>query len=105
MDYLCERGSSSSSSSSQQNCAWLNVVIPLLCGLRVAAEAKATLNSSNASTRTYTTLGRVGYREKDSNSAEFSKWISRQYKDRRVFNRVVSNSVAAVVVAILEEKS
>ena len=33
MDYLCERGSSSSSSSSssQQNCAWPNVVISLLC--------------------------------------------------------------------------
>ena len=107
MDYLCERGSSSSSSSSgsQQNCAWPNVVIPLLCGLRAAAEAKATLDSSNASARTYTTLGRVGYREKNSNSAEFSKWISRQHGSRRLFNRVVGNGVAAVVVAILEEKS
>ena len=107
MDYLCERGSSSGSSSSgsQQNCAWPNVVIPLLCGLRAAAEAKATLDSSNASARTYTTLGRVGYREKNSNSAEFSKWISRQHDSRRLFNRVVGNGVAAVVVAILEEKS
>jgi superfamily II DNA helicase RecQ len=104
IDYLCERGSSSSSSS-QQNCAWLNVVIPLLCGLRAAAEAKATLNSSNAYTRTYTTLGRVGYREEDSSSIGFSKWISRQYKDRRVFSRVVGNGVAAVIAAILEDKS
>jgi hypothetical protein len=70
MDYLCERGSTSSSrsSSSQQNCAWPNVVILLLCGLRAAAEAKATLDSSNTSTYTYTTLGRVGYREEDSSS-------------------------------------
>jgi hypothetical protein len=110
MDYLCERGSSSSSSSSsdqrgsEQNCAWPNVVIPLLCGLRAAAEAKATLDSSNASARTYTTLGRAGYREQDSYSVEFSKWISRQYTGRRVLGRVVGNGVAAVIAAILEEK-
>ena len=107
MDYLCERGSSSSSSDqrgSEQNCAWPNVVIPLLCGLRAAAEAKATLDSSNASARTYTTLGRAGYREQDSHSVEFSKWISRQYTGRRVLGRVVGNGVAAVIAAILEEK-
>jgi superfamily II DNA helicase RecQ len=106
MDYLCERGSSSSSDQrgSEQNCAWPNVVIPLLCGLRAAAEAKATLDSSNASARTYTTLGRAGYREQDSHSVEFSKWISRQYTGRRVLGRVVGNGVAAVIAAILEEK-
>jgi hypothetical protein len=41
MDYLCDRDSSRGrSNSSQQNCAWLNVVIPLLCGLQAVAEAK-----------------------------------------------------------------
>jgi hypothetical protein len=47
----------------------------------------------------------VGYREEDSSSIGFSKWISRQYKDRRVFSRVVGNGVAAVIAAILEDKS
>jgi hypothetical protein len=105
MDYLCTRDSNRGRSGiSQQNCAWPNVVIPLLCGLRAVAEAKATLQSSNASARTYTTLGRVGYREQDSSRLEFSKWISRQHTDRRVFGRVVGNGVAAVVAAVLEEK-
>jgi hypothetical protein len=106
IDYLCERGSSSSSAGRekiQQNCAWPNVVIPLLCGLRAAAEEKATLASDEASARSRTTLGRVGYREKDSSIAGFSKWISSQYTGRRVFSRVASNGVAAVVAAILEE--
>jgi hypothetical protein len=99
MDYLCGQDS-----SSQQNCAWPNVVIPLLCGLWAAAEAKATLESSDASARTRTTLGRVGYREENSSRAEFSKWIGRQYGGGRVFRRVVGNGVAAVVVAFLEEE-
>jgi hypothetical protein len=38
MDYLCTR-----EYSKQQDCAWPNVVVPLLCGLRAATEAKATL--------------------------------------------------------------
>jgi hypothetical protein len=105
MDYLCDRDSSRGrSSSSQQNCAWPNVVIPLLCVLRAVAEAKATQDSSNASARSRTTLGRVGYREENSSRAEFSKWISRQHTGRRVFSRVVGNGVAAVVAAILEEE-
>jgi hypothetical protein len=99
-DYLCDR----ESSCRQQDCAWPNVVIPLLCGLRVGAEAKATLNSEDASARTRTTLGRVGYSEKDSSRIGFSKWISQQHLGKRLFSRVVSNSVAAVVEAILEEK-
>jgi superfamily II DNA helicase RecQ len=99
MDYLCGRDS-----SSQQNCAWPNVVIPLLCGLWAAAEAKATLESSDAFARTRTTLGRVGYREENSSRAEFSKWIGRQHGGGRVFRRVVGNGVAAVVAAVLEEE-
>jgi hypothetical protein len=105
MDYFFDRDSSRGrSSSSQQNCAWPNVVIPLLCGLRAAAEAKATHDSSNASVRTHTMLGRVGYREENSRRAEFSKWISRQHTGRRVFSRVVGNGVAVAVAAILEEE-
>ena len=114
IDYLCERGSSSSSSSSssslstekskQQNCTWPNVVIPLLYGLRAAAEAKATLAGNDTSVYMYTTLGRVGYRERDGSSVGFGRGISRQYVDRRVFGRVVGNGVAAVVAAILEEQ-
>jgi hypothetical protein len=99
MDYLCTR-----EYSKQQDCAWPNVVVPLLCGLRAATEAKATLSCDDASARTRTTLGRVGYQEKDSTTEGFSKWISSQYIGRRVFGRVVGNGVAAVVAAILEEK-
>jgi hypothetical protein len=102
IDYLCTRENSRGSSSRQQNCAWPNVVVPLLCGLRAAAEAKFNLHN-NASARTRTTLGRVGYQEKNSSRADFSKWISSQYVGRKVFGRVVGNGVAAVVAAILEE--
>jgi hypothetical protein len=105
MDYLCTREDSRGSSSRQQDCAWPNVVIPLLCGLRAAAEAKATLYCDDASARTHTTLGRVGYPGKDSSRAGFSKWISKQYIGRRVFGKVVGNGVAAVLEAILEEKN
>lgn len=105
MDYLCDRDSRRGrSSNSQQNCAWPNVVVPLLCGLRAVAEAKAAQGSSNFSARTRTTLGRVGYQEENSSRADFGKWISRQYTGRRVFSRVVGNGVAAVVAAILEEE-
>jgi hypothetical protein len=105
MDYLCTRENSRASSSRQQDCAWPNVVIPLLCGLRAAAEATAMLHCNDASARTRTTLGRVGYQEKDGRRAGFSKWISQQCTGRRVFSRVVGNGVAAVVQAILEDKS
>jgi hypothetical protein len=105
MDYLCTRENSRGSSSRQQDCAWPNVVVPLLSGLRAAAEAKAMLESDDASARTRTTLGRVGYQEKDSCRAGFSKWIGKQYTGRRVFGRVVGNGVAAVVEAILKEKN
>jgi hypothetical protein len=104
MDYLCGRDSSKGSRSCQLNCTWPNVVIPLLCGLWAAAKAKATLEGNTASARTLTTLGRVGYQEKDSGRAEFTKWISEQYRERRVFQRVVGNGVAAVVAAVLEEE-
>ena len=104
IDYLCDR-ESGGSSSRQQDCAWPNVVVPLLYGLQAAAEAKAKLYCEDASARTRTTLGRVGYQEKDSSRAGFSKWISKQYTGRRVFGRVVGNGVAAVVGAILEEES
>lgn len=109
IDYLCERDRSSSSlgrgEGRQQNCTWPNVVIPLLYGLQAAAEAKVKLADNNTSAYMYTTLGRVGYRERDSSSIEFSRWISRQCAGRRVFGRVVGNGVAAVVAAILEEQS
>jgi hypothetical protein len=99
MDYLCTQ-----EYSRQQECAWPNVVVPLLCGLQAAAEGKATLESNNASARTPTTLGRVGYREQNSSTVEYSRWISKQYRGGRVFSRVVGNGVAAVVAAILEER-
>jgi hypothetical protein len=99
IDYLCTR-----ESSRQQDCAWPNVVVPLLCGLRAAAEAKTTLESDDASARTRTTLRRVGYREQDSSAVQYSRWISKQYRGGRVFGRVVGNGVAAVVAALLEEK-
>lgn len=105
IDYLCKQSSSSSNQQgSEQNCAWLYVVIPLLCGLRAAAEGKATLESNSASARTHTALGRVGYREEDSSRTGFSRWISKQYAGKRVLGRVVGNGVAAVVAAILEEQ-
>jgi hypothetical protein len=106
MDFLCERDSSSGGGreSGQQNCAWPNVVIPLLYGLRAVAEAKVIQGGNDASARTRTTLGRVGYREEDSSRVGFSKWIGRQCTGKRVFGRVVGNGVAAVVVAILEEQ-
>jgi superfamily II DNA helicase RecQ len=105
MDYLCDRSSSQGrGSSKQQKCAWPNVVIPLLCGLRAAAEGRVRLASGDASAVVRTTLGRVGYQEKDSSRAGFSKWIGRQYTGGRVFRRAVGNGVAAVVAAILEEE-
>ena len=98
MAYLCERG------RHRETCAWPNIVVPILYGLRAGAEAKAQLASDDGTGcgRIGTILGRVGYREKESSSIGFSKWIGRRYIDGRVLDRVVGNGVAAVIAAILD---
>jgi hypothetical protein len=50
-----------------------------------------------------TSLRQLGYGEKDSSRAGFSKWIGRQYTDLRVFQNAIRNGIAIVVAAILED--
>ena len=108
MDKLCERESNREESSStggssrrQEDCAWPHVVMPILWGLRAAAEAKVTQDGDSARIRTG--LRWAGYKEEDSSKARFAQWIGRSCSYRRVFGRVVSNGVVVVIAAILEE--
>lgn len=49
------------SNSEGQRCRWSNVVLPALCGLRVAGLARMAAESSRAASETV--LGQQGYRE------------------------------------------
>ena len=94
IDYLC--GRESSRTGRQVDCAWPNVVVPLLYGLWRAAAAKESLYGR--STRACTALGRVGYgAQADRSRAGFARWIGSIYRESRVFSRVVSRGVFLVV--------
>lgn len=108
IDYLCGKESNRGESSRrQQSCLWPNVIVPVLYGLRAVTESLSLAENnqnSTASTRSRTTLGRVGYREQNSSLSEFGKWIGQQCLDRRVLGYRVGNGGAAVIAAILEDE-